>query len=109
MAERTVVFPPPPLPPMVKTIRRLAGFLMVLSVLMIVLWLNWELKFGHCYEGCPTRTPLLAEWMPADSRRRLCREIAFANFPDTAPAEPSQSCALYPNEPSAHIWSQVAR
>ena len=51
---------------MVKTIRRLAGFLMVLSVLMIVLSLNWELKLGHRYKGCPTRTPLLAGRMPAD-------------------------------------------
>src|SRR5271170_7661918 len=103
MAERTVVFPAPPLPPMVKTIRRLAGFLMVLSVLMLVLWLDWESKFEHRYEGCPTRIPLPAGCLPADFRRWFCREIASANFPDTTRAGPSQSCALYPNEPSSHI------
>src|SRR6202453_4789525 len=95
MAERTVVFPAPPLPPMVKTIRRLAGFLMVLSVLMRVLWLDWELKFEHRYEDCPTRIPLLAGGLPADFRQRFCRKIASANFPDTTRAGDRKSTRLH--------------
>ncbi len=88
MADSTVVFPAPPLPPMVKTMRRLAGFLLALSVLMTFLFWDGELKRGYRCKGCPilsfqveTLLPVMALEEGAEGDRDCER------YPDTTRIE----------------------